>query len=272
MNKYGLPLAQPSEQTILPAMTEDGKLRGWYTIGTTIFDGTETEFKLIDCTVPLKTVTVDTPYPVKQYVAAVWPVGLPHNEEPWSSSSLLEVGDGYFRWYSLPSQGPVLHYGPGGLIGGLQTNLAIMPPAPPIPASPTIEDSAIMWYASIDYEMLNGNCTFFDFNWVTQLLGTTADYTKVSHIEIAELPAPIDPVTDPTIPLLAKVIGRPVAVVDTNVSGAAGTQVYDTVRIIMNMQPLPKGTYEVKFNVHESRSAPGTPGRVTPAVLTITVK
>ena len=267
MNKYGLPLAQPSEQTIIPAMTEDGKLRGWYTIETTEFTGEETEFVLIDCIVPLKSVTVDSQQGVKQFMAAVWPVGLPHNEEPWASSSLLGVEDGYFRWYSLPSQGAVLHYGPGGLIGSLQTSLAILPPTPAVPGAPTVADAAIMWYASIDYAMLNGNCTFFDFNWITQFLGTSADYSKVSHIEIDELPEPIDPATVP--PLLAKVIGRPVAVAHP---GESGTQVYDTVRVIINTQPLPKGDYVIKFNVHESRTNPGFPGRITPASLTITVK
>ena len=269
MNKYGLPLEKPSTQTVLPAMTEDGKLHGWYSIEVTTFDGTEEDFSLSDCTVPLKTVTVDGVHPVTQYVAAVWPVGLPHNEYPWSSYDLLEPGDGYFRWFSLPSQGAVVHQGPGGLMYALTTNLAVLPPAPPTRPDPTISNSAIMWYASLDYRMLNGNCTFFDFNWITQFLGTTADYTKVSHIEITELPAPIAPAT--TSPILAKVIGRPVAVANPD-QGGAGTQVYDTVRMIINANPLPKGTYTVKFNVHEARPAPGVPGKVTPATLTITVK
>lgn len=255
MNQYGLPLQSSVTQTVLPAMTEDGKVHGWYPITQTEFTGTETEFTLPDCTVPLKTVTVDTVYELRQYMAAVWPVGLPFNSQPWASASLIEGGDQYYRWYSMPTQGTVLHFGYGVLLLGLTSNLNQGTYVAPTPTSPTVTNSTKTWYASLDYKMLTGNCTFFDFNWVTQFVGADDGYASVKSIAITELPAPAL-AGDPN-PIIAKIIGVPVATVN-------GT-IFDTVRVITNQFPLEKGSYTISFEVTDSNDA------VHPVSLVITV-
>lgn len=257
MNKYGLALTAPSKQTILPAMTQDGIIRGWYPITLTTFVGTETSFDLVDVTVPLMTVTVDTDSPVKQYMAAVWPVGLRFNYQPWVSSVLVKPDDGYYRWWSAPTTTWFLHYGKGLFLDSMASSLnragaaGITPPGGPTVGTP----KDITWQASVAYSALNGDCTFFDFNWV-QLFTTTGE-TKPLRIEVVALPDPIDPATN--APMLAKIIGVPVAI-------GAGAVIYDTIRIIKNQDTLPVGAYEFTMRIYDER------GLAANVVLTVNVE
>lgn len=232
MNKYGLPFSADSTQTILPALTEDGVVKGWYPIVQTVFDGTETSFTLPDVTVPLKTVTVDTPDGTKQYMAAVFPEGLPFNSQPWASSSLVKAEDGYYRWWSLPTESWVLHYGTGVFLDGLMHNLdRAGAAAVPAPSAPTVATpQARTWQASIAYAMLNGNCPFFDFNWVQQF--TASGETKPLRIEVLTSPSP----------LLAKVVGI--------LTATQGGVLYDTIRVLKT-GPVATGLYVFTFKVYE---------------------
>lgn len=233
MNKYGLPLSTPSTQTILPAIREDGLVVGWYPIVQTTFTGAETSFTLPDCTVPLKTVTVDSTTGLKQYMAAVFPKGLAFNTQPWASNSLVSPSDGYYRWWSMPTETWVLHYGQGMFLGGLSSSLdragAAATPAPSAPSVATPQ--ARTWQASVSYAMLSGNCPFFDFNWVT--LFTSTGETKPLRIEVLTS----------TTPLLAKVIGIPTAI--------AGGVLYDTIRILKTTDTIAPGLYVFTFKVYE---------------------
>lgn len=244
MNRYGLALTAPSTQTILPAMTEDGVIHGWYPIVQTTFTGAETSLALTDVTVPLKTVTVDTDSPVKQYMAAVWPLGLRWNYKPWASSLLVAPGDGYYRWWSLPTSTWFLHFGKGLFLDSMASSLdragaaATTPPGAPTVSTP----QNITWQASVAYSALNGDCTFFDFNWV-QLFTSTGE-SKPLRIEVVTLPTPIAPATN--APMLAKVIGVPVSI-------GAGAVMYDTIRIIKNQDVLPVGAYVFALRIYDER-------------------
>lgn len=254
-NQYGLPLTATSTQTILPAMTEDGVVRGWYPITQTTFDGSETSFVLPDCTVPLKTVTVDSDSPLKQYMAAVWPVGLPFNSFPWASNSLVSPVDGYFRMWSLPTSTWMLRYGKGLFLDAITSSLNRAGAAVPTPpGAPTVSTpQARTWQASVSAQMLTGDCSFFDFNWVT--LFTSTGETVPLRIEVVSNPAPIAPAV--TAPMLAKVIGIPTAV--------NGGVLYDTIRILKNADALPPNTYAFTFNIY------GEAGIAATATLNLTI-
>lgn len=244
MNRYGLPLATPSVQTILPAMTADGIIRGWYPIAETVFEGDETSFELVDVIVPLSTVTVDTDSPVKQYMAALWPVGLAKNFSPWTSSALVSPTDGYYRWWSSPTSTWFLHYGKGLFLDAISSSLnragaaAIAPSGPPSVTTP----KSITWQASVGYASLNGDCSFFDFNWVSLFTSVFTD-TKPKRIEIVSLP---DPGLESTPPMLAKIIGIPTAV-------GAGAVIYDTIRIIKNRDVLAAGAYTFTMKIYSEQ-------------------
>jgi hypothetical protein len=241
MNKYGLPLSTPSTQTILPVLTKDGRVHGWYPIVETTFTGAETSFTLTDIEVPVTSVTVDTDSPVKQYMAAVWDIGLPHNVKPWASGQLISPDDGYYRWWSMPTVSWFLHFGKGVFLDAMSTTLnkesagAISPPGVPSVNSP----QTLSWQASVSYSAFSGDCSFFDFNWVQ--LFTSSGETKPLHIEVVSLPDPIAPATTP--PLLAKVIGVPVSV-------GAGAVMYDTIRVIKNADAIEVGAYEFEFRIY----------------------
>ena len=256
MSNYGLPLSSPSKQTILPILTEDGRVRGWYPIAVTTFNGTETSYTTSDgVVVPLKTVTTDTGNGISQYMAAVFPVGLPFNYFPWASADLVDGGEGYYRWWSLPTEAWTLHFGAGPLIEGLEWGLGhagVSPPTPPAP--PGAANGTLTWRASVKYEALFGNCPFFDFNWITLFQAQSTTVTPL-RIVVTSNPAPIAPATVP--PMKASVIALPVA--------TPNGPVYDTVRIMKLADQVPPGTYTWTFAVYDDQ------GQSTPVNFVLTV-
>jgi len=176
MNQYGLPLTTPSVQTILPAIIQSGIVVGWYPIASHSFAGTETSFTLSDGTVvPITTVTKDNGMEgVQQYMAAVFPLGIANNYAPWASSLLIKPDAGYYRWWSLPTETWMLHFGYGTLLESLHTRLNISNAQPAAPGAPTVTTpAAITWQASIAFADLTGDCEFFDFNWITTFRAST---------------------------------------------------------------------------------------------------
>lgn len=262
MNKYDLPLVASSRQTILPVMTKDGHVRGWYPIAAQTFTGAERTFTLSDTgnggsgtVVPITTVTVDKTgnNGVSQYMAAVWPTGLAKNYHPWASTLLQKPDAGYYRWYSMSTESWFLHFGGGALIDGLSggtLNLAVS--AVSNPAAPSVTPLALNWQASVEFAALNGDCPFLDFNWLTLFKVSSAD--PATRIVVVSNPAPIAP--DPLPPIVASVIGIPTAT-------ANGT-LYDTVRL-MKLGDIVAGTYVFNFRVYD------TFGQFTAVALTLTV-
>jgi len=224
MNKYGLALAAPSTQTLIPAMNASGLMYGFYPIASTVFDGTESSLTLPDCTVPLTTVTVDSGAAVKQYMAAVWPLGIANGYAPWASSSLVAPGDGAYRWFSMPTESWFLHFGLGTLATALTIGMSQVVTSPAAPSAPTVTTPvAYVYNGSISYAAITGDCAFFDFNWVLA-------FTQTQD----QVPLRITPVTSPA-GLLAKVIGVPTA--------TANGVMYDSIRILRLNPAITPGVY-----------------------------
>lgn len=234
-------------------MTDDGLVRGWYPITETEFDGTETSFTLPDCDVPLQSVTVDTDNPVKQFMAAVWSKDTPWNMAPWASASLVSAGDGYYRWWSMPTQTWTLHYGKGVFLTGLTNNLNSAGAAanPPSPLPPVVTPVTLNWQATIANSLFTLDCAFFDFNWVSLIAPTAGD--RPVRIEVIANP------TGSPSPLLAKVLGIPTAVGPGNVR-------FDTIRILKNKDLIESGDYEFTFKIYNQS------GLSTNVAFTLTVQ
>lgn len=258
MNQYNIPLQSDSTQTILPILTEDGRVHGFYPIVETVFNNTQTSYTTSDdVVVPLKVVTVDanpTMRAVTQYVAAVFPVGLPVNYIPWASVDLIDAADGSYRWYSLPSQGWVLHFSKGLCMDAIQNNLAPTVVAPVAPTAPTAEDGTMEWRASLDYQAMLGDCAFFDFNWMTVFQAKSTSGVDPLRIQVLSNPEPIAPATVP--PMKATVLGIPQA--------SGDGVIYNTIRI-MRLSELVPGDYEFNFRVLD------TAGLYTDVLFTLTI-
>jgi hypothetical protein len=244
MNQYGKALEQDSVQTLLPAMTEDGRVWGFYPIAETTFDGTETGFEVeAGVTVPVKTVTVDTDtylHSVTQYVAAVWPIGLAINYFPWASSNLIAKDDGYYRWYSMPTETWTTHFGKGVVIEAIQNNLNTTVPEPVAPVPPDVVDGSMEWRASVNYTAMSGPCSFFDFNWMDVFQAkSTKDPVR---IVVVSNPAPISPETVP--PMKATIVGIPQA--------SGNGVLYNTIRIMKLTENLLPQAYTFEFEVVDS--------------------
>jgi len=249
MNQYGLPLTTPSVQTILPAIIQSGIVVGWYPIASHPF----ASFTLSDGTVvPITTVTKDNGMEgVQQYMAAVFPLGIANNYAPWASSLLIKPDAGYYRWWSLPTETWMLHFGYGTLLESLHTRLNISNAQPAAPGAPTVTTpAAITWQASIAFADLTGDCEFFDFNWITTFRASTTGVDPLRVVVVSN-PAGTPP------PLVAKVIGIPQAT-------AAGP-IYDTIRIL-RLAELSAGIYVFTFNVID------TAGQTTAVTFNLTVQ
>lgn len=257
-NQYGLPFVAPIRQTILPAMTQDGIVVGWYPITATTFSGNETTFTIPDGTnggagfaVPLKTVTQYSGIGMPQYMAAVWPSGLAKNYFPWASNLLQKVDAGYSRWYSMPTESWFEHFTPGSLIAGLgggTLNLTVS--AATNPSAPTVSTPATYtWQASVLYATLNGECPFLDFNWVTLFNAKSA--TKGVRIVTTTQPAGSPPA------LVSSVVGIPTATADG--------VMYNGIRI-MKLNDLEPGSFAFGFTVYDEL------GQTSNVVLNLTVQ
>ena len=245
MNTYGLPLSGSVTQTVIPAMYDSGNIIGWYLIPQTTFTNFPGEdvLELGDADVPIKSVTVDSPAGRTSYIAAVFPSDTPRNTTPWASSAMMSLVDGYYSNWVMASNGQGLRYDPGVLMRALKEgnfNLAVYVSGP---TSPTVNDVAATWQASVKYAMLNGPSPCFDFNWVT-LMSTDTQWLR---IEVVSTPAA----------LTAKVVGTPVAMRDG--------VMYDTIRIQRTGATVAAGSYEFVFNVYDQK------GTSSPATLTLTV-
>lgn len=260
MNKYGLPLAAPSTQSILPVMYASGRLIGFFSIPSTVFTGAETTFALSDTTVPIKSVTIDVdptrPNRTRQYMAAVYSDGTPNKLAPWASSALRLADEGYTRLYRMPTQTWATLYQPARLQVALETGMSRSAGTAPTTPAPTVTTPATLyWKTSISYQALLGDCMFFDFNWVTLFAASSSSLAlRIVSTGVPAATPPFGP------PFAAQVLGIPTAV-------GAGAMRYDTIRIMRLLDTPPvAGAYTFNFNVYAED------GQVVPAVLTLTVQ
>lgn len=274
-NQYGLPLAAPSQQTILPIITSKGRLMGFYPITSTTFAGNERTFSLSDFpNVPITTVTLPTQVQdgigsghggrVRQYMAAQWP----QNQEgrrPWlGSASLVAPEDtGYYSWWSLPTESIMKHFGRGNLVNSLLVRMNIVPATPGTPSAPAGTNAALKWVASVDNVSLDTQCPFIDFNWV-QLFqtGFEADVTQQGD---AVLPVRIDTVSNPAGGAFKAAI---VQTMGGQQSVAGGSVIFNTVRIMKLADDVAAADYVFTFNISYVKAGKQL---VTPVTLTLTV-
>ena len=237
MNLYNIPLETPSLQTVLPVLTQDGLIHGFYPITQTTFDGTETEYTLPDnVVVPLMVVTVDkdpNARALSQFVAAVFPAGLPFNYQPWSSASLIDGGYGNYSWYTLPTQGWIHHFGKGVMINAIQSNLNTDSPTSNTEPPPEAVDGALTWTASVAYASIASDCAFFDFNWMT--LFEVKSGLKPVRITVLQNPA------GSPAPFKATVVGVPTA--------SENGVIFNTIRIMKLASNIGLGVYTFQFRV-----------------------
>ncbi len=129
--------------------------------------------------------------------------------------------------------------------------------APP----PEAESADMLWRGSVNYEMLYGNCAFFDFNWTVAFKAKSA--ANPIRIRVISNPEPIPP--SRVAPMKATSIGIPQA------TGNGGV-LYDTVRI-MKLSEIPKkvghvdpDVYTFEFEVVDDTD------QVTPVTFLLTVE
>lgn len=273
--QFGLPLDEPSKQTILPYLTDSGRVYGFFSIASTTFQGTETTFTVAPGqVVNLKTVTLPPTVSnnlmeaqrVEQYMAAYFPSKI-EGQEPWIGYSTLLRADrpndlGYTSWWSMPVITVVQHFQNGTFIDAMLKRLD-----PPVPTAssqtppPVTTPQALSWACSIDPIAFSPECAFFDFNW-TNLFKTTPAY---------------DPTVagNTVIPISIQVVSNPAggffkAVIVQNAGQTiypGGGVTFDTIRILRLQDPTP-GTYAFNFSISYSN---GTNTQTVPAVLNLTV-
>jgi hypothetical protein len=274
-NVYGLPLAAPSIQTILPVITSKGRLMGFYPIASTTFNGSERSINLSDYNnVPITSVTLPTQVQdgigtgtggrVRQYMAAQWP----ENQEglrPWLGSASLVNPDetGYYSWWSLPTESIMKHFGRGNLINSLLVRMNIVPATPGTPSAPAGTNAGFTWVTSVNSVSLDTECPFIDFNWV-QLFQTGFE-TDPSQQGVSVLPVRIDTVSNPVGGEFRAAI---VQTLGGQQSVAGGSVIFNTVRIMKLADDVAAGDYAFAFNISYVKD--GTL-LVTPVTLTLTV-
>jgi hypothetical protein len=171
-NQYGLPLTEPSTQTLLPVITQNGRVMGFYPISKTTFEGTETTYALTQGSVPITTVTlapknlqnISRYQRVPQFMAAQWP-SAQDQQTPWRGYSELVTVDqpnniGYYSWWSMPVNSWFHHFGKGVLLDSLQFNMAdYVYAAPAAGEPPTVTTpQALNWSTTANAASFSASC------------------------------------------------------------------------------------------------------------------
>jgi hypothetical protein len=216
----------------------------------------------------LKVVTLvqnDTLRTVHQYVAAVFEreqsIQVVPNQyvvqrtpEPWASADLVLGDPTAYRLFRMPSHTWMTHFSQGMYIGALINNLDLSIPAPEAPEPPEAINGTMEWRASINYVALLGECSFLDFNWMT-LFETKNPGKDPLRIVVVSNPPPVAPSTQP--PMVAKVIGRPIA--------TTNGVIYDSIRILKLADSLEPGEFVFEFQIVDTKD------QKTDVTLTLTV-
>jgi hypothetical protein len=284
--QFGLALAQPSKQTILPIITTKGAVKGFFPIASTTFTGTETTYALSQGDVPITTVTLPPKNVsnifdegrVQQYMGAYWPDGpgtldtalvtIPTYSDlsPWLGYRELVTADipnglGYYSWWSMPEVHWINHFSRGVFLESMMFNMEDYPYVPQTTTPPPVTTPATLrWATTVNLASFAADCSWFDFNWVALF--------KTSY-------PPTDDGLNNFVPLSI--------VTDTNPAGgffkasvvqgqgqgiiSGGGVVFSTVRILRLADPT-AGTYTFTFTISATQN--GVVVNV-PATLNLTV-
>lgn len=271
-NQFGLALAQPSRQTLLPIMMPSGKIYGFFPIAAQTFAGTETTYALAEGSVPVTTVTlppknltnIQGEQRVEQFMVAQWS-SVKESLAPWRGyAAFIDVAVpnvlGYYAWWSMPVTSWFRHFGKGVYLDSLSVGMALLNPGTVPTEPPTVVTPQVLtWATSMDAQSFATDCAFFDFRW--DLLFETAVQADPTQQGNGVIPLSISTVSNPPGGFFkASVVQGGGG--QTIVPG--GGVVFNTVRILRLQDPAP-GTYTFDFAVSDNL------GRTTPAVLTLTV-
>jgi hypothetical protein len=256
-NVVGQPLDAPSTQTILPVICGgNGNIRGWLTIQSTTFDGTETSFTTSDGAIPITTVTLpklvvndDLKHRVFQYMAAVFPDSQEHLR-PWLGYSAFVSADEsqYAMQWFMPTVGQGYRLNIGPLFTDLSVRMdADQGTVPAVPPAPSVTPGTLRWALSMTMNDLSASCGFFDFNWV-----------NLFKAQSQNQPLRIETVSNPSSgEFKTTLVPYPTTI-------GAGAIEFNTLRII-KLKPVAAGTYVFHYQVVDQH------GQATPVTLTLTV-
>jgi len=256
-NKIGLPLEAPSTQTILPVICGgNGNIRGWLSIASTTFNGTETEYTTSDGPIPVSSVTLPTKldnglgYRVPQYMAAYFP-DTEQSAQPWLGySAFIDINESQYaaRWVNATEGGSRLILNRGPLVTNLtvsmDTDAGTIPPLPP---GPNVSNGTLRWAAAMTMNDLQQECGFIDFNWV-----------QLFQAQSQNQPLRIEIVSNPVSGEFKTTI-----VPFPTVQMTGGVE-FNTLRII-KLKPVTPGSYVFNYNVVDQAN------QKTPVVFTLTV-
>lgn len=256
-NIYGAGLSQPSVQTILPVITESGRIMGFYPIAKTTFAGTETSFTLAShpsVPVPITSVqlppknaqNVNSEQRVEEYMAAMWPANQ-DGLKPWIGySELVSANDpqylGYYSRWSMPVVHIMHRFAYGAYLEGLFVNMnqTVSVPSTPTPATP--QNATISWATSQPVAAFQQECAYLDFNWVNLFQTNNVVTSQAGGTQV--IPVSITVTSNPAGGVFKASALQGIGM--TQVPG--GAVQFNTIRILRLAQPT-AGSYTFTFNV-----------------------
>ena len=277
-NQYGLPLTEPSVQTVLPILTTSGNCVGFFPIAQTTFEGTETTFTLTEGPVPITTVTlapknktnVWDEQRVEQFMAAQWPE-VDDAISPWGGYTELvsanvpnNIGF-YSRWALTPTK-MINFFGRGAFLDSMKFDMAkFVNPSAATPGNPEVTTPlALRWATTVNLASFEATCGFFDFNWATLFNAVFNPDENSQNTGNFVIPLSIAVESNPGG-------GYFKASVVTGQGGQTiypgGGVVFNTIRIL-RLQDPPAGTYTFTFLVSMNTNGVVTE---TTATLNLTV-
>jgi hypothetical protein len=277
---FGLPLNEPSKQTILPYITDSGRIYGFFPISLTTFQGTEQTFT-VDAgarTVNLQTVTLpamnsantvlDNAQRVQQYMAAYFPISQ-EGIQPWRTFSSIVLPTPsklrMYSWWSMPGATLVNHFSRGVFLNALEfaMNPSVPIPLPPV-TPPVTTPQTLSWAATIQQQTLQSECSFIDFSWL-ELFQANVNANDPNNLQGNNiLPIAVTSIVNPPGGYFKAVVLAG-AMGSNQVAIPGGGVIYNTIRII-RLQDPPAGAYTFTFQISYTN---GGVVQTTPATATL---
>lgn len=288
-------------QTILPIMTAENRIVGFFPITSTVFTGTERTFTLASGVIPITSAALPAKnetsfldeYRQELFMVAFWPEGTGElstdndiNNLPWHANPLQPTkvlttyrdlrpwlgysefvdgsrprGLGYYSWWSMPAVRWLNHFSRGVYIDALINSLDSTAVVPPGTTPPTPVTPQTLRWAA------TADMESF------QIDCASFDFNWVSQFQVA-YPPDTDQPGNGRVPMSLEVVSNPpegffkaVVVQSVQTIIAGGSAVFDTVRILRLADPT-AGDYTFTFNIKMALN--GTAVSI-PATLTLTV-
>lgn len=274
MIQFGLPLTEPSTQTIIPILDQYGRSYGFFPVSSTVFQGTETSYALPDGPVEITTVTLPPKLQnntnvsrVDQYMAAVYtPAQV--SVAPWRGYAEFVSSDrpqniGFYSWWSMPPGNWFQHFGAGIFINSFEYGMAeYVYEAPVGQGAPTVNNinATMTWSTVVDLAAFENQASFIDFNWLDEFqaaLKVNPNYSLGSQI----IPLSITTVSNPAGGFFKASV---VQALGSQSILPGGGVLFNTVRILRLADPT-AGAYTFNFSIADNL------GNTTPVTLTLTV-